>query len=92
MPTRKRQEEIRSLAAEVETVARRLRTEARKQAAHLPKDLKRLADQLRKGAARAAEKVEKYVHEIRVELEGETAKKGPARKRVAKKTTRRTPA
>jgi hypothetical protein len=83
--TQKRRDEVRSLIEEVEGLAKGLRSSLRKQAAALPKDLKALAGRLRKRAAHAAGQVEKYAHEIRIELEN--GKKKPGRmKRTARVT------
>ena len=68
----KKKDRISALVAEVESLAKRLRTDIRKRAeeAGLAKNLRKAADQLRKRAAAVAAQVEKYLHELRVELEG----------------------
>ena len=85
MATKKRSDQIGKLITEVEAQAKRLRAGIRKRAAALPKELKTMAARLRKAAAHAAAQVEKYAHEIRVELESNTAAsrkaKSGARKR-----------
>jgi hypothetical protein len=78
---KKKRDQVGMLIAEVETVAKRLRVSVRKQAAALPKDLKKMAGHLRQRAAKAAEVVERYAHEARIELEGARPK---PRKRVRK--------
>lgn len=81
----KSMDEVRSLIGEVEGLAKGLRSALRKQAAALPKELDALAARLRKRAAHAASQVEKYAHNVRVELEN--GKKQPSRvkaKKVAK--------
>ena len=68
------------LVAEVEALAKRLRSDVRKRISEtgLPKRLQKAAADLRKRAAAAAAQVEKYVHDIRTELEG-APKKAPRR-------------
>lgn len=85
MATKKRREEIGSLVADVEAVAKHLRAGIRTRAAALPKELKALAARLRKQAAHAAAQVEKYAHEIRLELEGGAPKTKRSAKPVAGK-------
>ena len=75
MATKKHPAQIGALIAEVEALAKRIRTDLRKQAAALPKDMKAMAARLRKQAAQAAAQVEKYVHELRMELERGAPKK-----------------
>lgn len=86
MATKKRSAEVSALVADVEAVAKRLRADIRKQTKALPKDLKVMAARLRKQAAHAAGQVEKYLHELRLELEGKAkpkrAAKSPARNRA----------
>ncbi len=83
MAVSKRKDQIGSLIREVETLTKGLRDALRKQAESLPKDIQKIADRLRKRAVMVAAQVEKYAHEVRVELEGEK-KKAPA-KRAARK-------
>jgi hypothetical protein len=83
---------ITSLIREVESAARRLNADIRKRTtpAAIQKNLERAASELRKLAANAAAQVEKYVHELRKDLEGRsatTAKKTKTTKR--KRATRR---
>jgi len=80
MATKKRSAEVSALVADVEAVAKRLRAAIRKQTKALPKDLKVMAGRLRKQAAHAAGQVEKYMHELRVELEGAAKPKGAAKR------------
>ncbi len=82
---------IAELIKDVEAVAKRLRSDVRKRAAasKLTKSLQDTASSLRKQAAEVAGHVEKYVHEIRTELEKGSKKTAPKRKKkvVAKKGT-----
>ena len=87
---------VSSLIRDVEAAAKRLRADIRKRAAPaaIQKNLERAASELRKRAAHAAAQVEKYVGEVRKDLEkrlGTAPKKTakPARKRTARKTTAR---
>jgi hypothetical protein len=68
---RQRGDQIAQLIAEVERDAKNLRTAVckRAQEAGVPKMLQKAASQLQKRAASAAAQVEKYVHELRMELE-----------------------
>jgi hypothetical protein len=84
MATKKRSDQVSALVADVEALAKRLRAGIRKQRTALPKDLKATAGRLRKRAAHAAAQVEKYVHEVRVELEGKTKAKRTRNVRRAK--------
>lgn len=81
MAAKKRSDEVGALVADVEALAKRLRAGIRKQRKALPKDLKAMAGRLQKRAAQAAGQVEKYVHEIRVDLEGKPKTKRTAQKR-----------
>ena len=87
MATKKQGDRVGAVIAEVEALAKRLRTDIRKRAdaAGLLKNLKSMADQLRKRAAKAAAQVEKYVHELRKELEAgaKPAKRSKPKKRKA---------
>jgi hypothetical protein len=78
---RKQGDQIAAVIKEVEAIAKRLRSDIRKRtgAAQLRKRLEAAAAQLRKRAATAAGYVEKYVHELRKELEG-SRKPAPRRK------------
>lgn len=90
MATKKRKDEVGKIVADVEALAKRVRAGVRKQQTALPKDLKVLAGRLQKRAAHAAGQVEKYVHEIRMDLEGKKkAKKSTARKSTAKRPARK---
>jgi len=73
---------VAAVMRDVESLAKRLRADLRKRAnpAKLEKTLKAAGAQLRKRAAAAAAQIEKYVHEIRKDLEG-SAKKAPAKRR-----------
>ena len=86
MASKKSSDQVRAVIADVEAVAKRLRSDVRKRAKALPKDLKVLAAKLRKQAAHAAAQVEAYAHEIRRELEN------GSRKSAGKRSSRRKPA
>ena len=75
---------LSAIIEEVEKRAKKLRADLRKRVtqAGLPTSLDAAAKQLRKRAAAAAEQVEKYVHQIVKDLEGE---KKPARRPKAKR-------
>lgn len=89
-------ERIASLIKDVEKSARQLRSDIRKRAQSAPKNLQALGDRLRKGGADIAKQVEKYVHDLRVSLEGapapkkKTAKRAtaPKRKKVVRRRAR----
>lgn len=87
MATKKQHDRVGALIAEVEALAKRLRTDIRKraEAAGVLKSLRTLAEQLRKRAAKAAAQVENYVHELRKELEAASrAGKKPAKRKRLK--------
>ena len=83
---------VNALIRDVEALAKRLRTDIRKrvQAAGLLKNLQSAADQLRKRAAAAAAQVEKYVHQLRTELERGGAK--PVKRAKPRKRPKKRPA
>lgn len=85
--TTKRRDRLGEVVKEIEALVRRLRVELRSAArkSGLTKNLEQLAAALRKQAALLAAQVEKYVHELRMELARGTAVKRPAsrRKRAA---------
>ncbi len=64
----KRGDRIAALIKDVEAIAKRLRADVRKRTKG--SGLQKAADRLRKQAAVVAGYVEKYAHEIRMELEG----------------------
>lgn len=74
-------ERLASLIRDVEKAARQLRADIRKRAQAAPKSMEAAAMRLRKGAADIAGQVERYVHDLRVGLEG----RKPAAKRTAKR-------
>jgi len=80
---------IGALVRELETVAKRLRADIRRRAAAggILKQLESGANQLRKRAAAVAAQVEKYVHELRMELE--RAPKATKKPKAARKPARR---
>jgi hypothetical protein len=92
MATKKQGDRVGAMVADVEALAKRLRTDIRKraEAAGLLKNLRAMADQLRKRAARAAAQVEKYVHQIRMELEAAGKSAKPAKRKKAKPKVRKT--
>lgn len=84
------QDRLHDLVQEVEALAKGLRSDLRKRAesAGVLKDVQKAADKLRKTAATAAGHVEKYVHQLRRELEGAgkpVKKKAPAKRKAAAK-------
>ena len=85
MAVKKPQDRVGVLMRDLEKLAKRVRTDIRKRAqgGALAKNIQPAANQLRKRAAAAVAQLEKYVHELRKELEG--APKKP----VAKKVKRR---
>jgi hypothetical protein len=75
---------------DVEKAAKQIRNEVRKQYDATPKVLDQAASQLRRGAAEAAYQVERYIREVRMDLESgakSTTKKRTAKKRATKKRT-----
>jgi len=65
---------------DVEKASRQLRADIQKRASAAPRSMESAAQRLRKGAADVTRQVEKYVHDLRVGLEG----KKPAAKRSAR--------
>ncbi len=80
-------ERLGSLIKDVEKAAKQLRADIRKRAEAAPKSMEAAANRLRKGAADIAGQVEKYIHDVRVGLEG--AKPAPKRAAKRKPTARR---
>lgn len=80
-------ERLGSLIKDVEKATKQLRADIRKRAETAPKNMKAAANRLRKGAADIAGQVEKYIHDVRVGLEG--AKPAPKRGAKRKSTARR---
>ncbi len=78
------QDRIAKLIRDVEQAAKQLRTDIRKRAQAAPKELERLADRIRKSGVDIAKQVERYVHELRISLEGG---KAPKRGGTARRTT-----
>ena len=80
---------IARVVAEVEKVAKALRADVRKRVKARPllKALQNAAERLRERAVKAAGEVEKYVHEIRRELEGSQAPKRGVRRRRTRRAT-----
>ena len=83
---------LAALIRDAEKALKQLRTDIRKRAQAAPKSLEEAASRLRKGAADIAGQVEKYVHDLRLNLEGRkpaAAKRRPARRKTARKRTAR---
>lgn len=80
-------ERLGALIRDVEKAARQLRTDISKRAQAAPKSMEEAASRLRKGAADIAGQVEKYIHDLRVGLEGKKA--APRRKAAKRKPARR---
>jgi hypothetical protein len=81
--TKRRPDRLTEVIGEIEVMAKRLRAELRRAARQtgLTKNLERVAAALRKQAALIAALVEKYVHELRVELARGSAPMRPAARR-----------
>jgi len=81
---------VNQLMREVEALAKRVQTDVRKrvQAAALLKNLQAAANQLRKQAAVAAAQVEKYIRQLRRELErsARPAKRAKSSRKPKKRT------
>jgi hypothetical protein len=88
MPTKRtskgQRDRISKLVAEVEAVAKRLRTDVLKRAEATGSELQKAARQLRKRAAAVAAQVEKQVHQLRRDLEKSTKAKKPRKRAAAK--------
>ena len=76
-------ERLAALIKDAEKTLKQIRSDVRKRAASAPKSLEAATMRLRKGAAEIAGQVEKYVHDLRVGLEGKPAAKRPAGKKTA---------
>jgi hypothetical protein len=81
-------ERLGSLIKDVEKAARQLRADIRKRAQAAPKSMEAAAARLRKGAADIAGQVEKYVHDLRVGLEGKPAAKRATKRKPARRRAR----
>lgn len=82
--------QISAMIRDVEKAARQIRTEVRKQYNVTPKVLDQAASQLRRGAAEAAYQVERYIREVRMDLQESGGKKATRKSGV--KTTRKSSA
>lgn len=84
---RKRKDQITRTVAEVELAAKRLRADVRKQVRKRPllNALLKAAQRLRERAAALAGQMEKYVHQMRMELEAAP----PARRAMRRGRARR---
>jgi hypothetical protein len=81
----KKPDRVAEVIREIEGLAKRLRAELRRAAreAGLTKRLQVTAAALRKRAAFAAAQVERYAHELRMELAGKSIKRPAAHRRRA---------
>jgi signal transduction histidine kinase len=84
-------ERLAALIRDVEKAARQLRTDIQKRAQAAPRSMEEAAMRLRKGAADIAGQVEKYIHDLRVGLQGRrpAARRAARRKATRRKATRR---
>lgn len=82
----KRQDGLTAVIKDIEALARRLRADLRRAAREtgLTKNLEKAAATLRKRATLVAARVEKYAHEVRMDL----AKKGAAKRPASRRRTR----
>jgi ElaB/YqjD/DUF883 family membrane-anchored ribosome-binding protein len=80
---KKHKDRVANMVAEVERAAKHLRADVRKRVKERPmlRALQKAADRLRERAAAAAGQMEKYVHQLRMELEGAPAAKRAVRRR-----------
>ena len=85
-------ERLAALIKDLEKAARQLRNDIQKRARAAPRNMEAAAQRLRKGAADIAGQVEKYIHDLRVGLEGKKARaaKRPARRAPARRKRRAT--
>jgi hypothetical protein len=67
-------ERLAALISDVEKTARQLRADIRKRAQAAPRSMEDAATRLRKAAAEVAGQVERYLHDLRVNLEGGRAR------------------
>jgi hypothetical protein len=81
----KKPDRVAEVLREIEALAKRLRTELRRAAREtgLTKRLQVAAATLRKRAALAAAQVERYAHELRMELAGKSMKRPAVHRRRA---------
>ncbi len=79
----KRENRLMVVLDEMEALAKRLRAELRRavRKSGLPKNLERVAAALRKRAVLLATRVERYAHQLRMELAPAPPKRRPAAKR-----------
>jgi len=84
-------ERIAGLIKDVEKAGKQLRSDIRKRAQAAPKNLQAVADRMRKGGAEVAAQVEKYVHDLRVSLEGKPSAKRTAKRAAAPKRKKPAP-
>lgn len=80
-------ERLAAMISDVEKTAKQLRADIRKRAQGAPKSIEEAAARLRKGAADVTGQVERYLHDLRVNLEGRSK---TARRTATGKATRKT--
>ena len=80
---KKHGDRVARMVAEVESAAKHLRADVRKRVKERPmlRALQKAAERLRERAAAAAGQVEKYVHQVRMELDGAPAPRRAVRRR-----------
>lgn len=81
---------IANIVKELETTAKRIRADVRKlnKDAKIGSNLERLARDLRKGAAHVGDQIDRYVREVRNEVEA-SAKKAVGKRGARKRTTKK---
>jgi hypothetical protein len=81
--TTRRSDPLHEVLAQIEAIAKRLRAELRRAARRtgLSRRLEQTAAALREQAARLAAQLERYAHELHVELAKTRAAKRPVRRR-----------
>ena len=85
-------ERLAALIKDVEKAARQLRTDIQKRAQAAPRSMEEAAARLRKGAADIAGQVEKYIHDLRVGLQGRRPAAARRPRATRTRTKRRTAA
>lgn len=84
--TRRRPDRLREVIGEIEALVKRLRAELRRAARDtaVARNIGEIATRLRKRAAVVAAQVERYLHELRIELvRGAVPARGAARRKRA---------
>ena len=82
-------ERLAAMISDVEKTARQLRADIRKRAQAAPKSMEEAARRLRKGAADVTGQVERYLHDLRINLEGRSRSSHRASTRKTKSATGR---